>query len=96
MLHWPAGAVAEGDLIATPYQLIHLLPTLLEAAGVAYPDEYHGREVLPLTGTGMLPALRGAGDVSAQPLFWEHVGNCAAQMGRWKLVREYDWPWELV
>lgn len=29
------------------------------------------------------------------PLFWEHIGNCAVRLGRWKLVREAQQPWEL-
>jgi arylsulfatase len=42
----------------------------------------------------MLPALRG-GDAGNETLWWEHVGNAAIQRGRWKLVRQYEWPWEL-
>ncbi len=29
------------------------------------------------------------------PVFWEHEGNEAVRLGDWKLVREYDKPWEL-
>jgi arylsulfatase len=29
------------------------------------------------------------------PLFWEHEGNAAVRIGRWKLVRKYPGPWEL-
>jgi arylsulfatase len=28
-------------------------------------------------------------------LFWEHTGNAALRQGRWKIVRQYDQPWEL-
>jgi arylsulfatase len=28
-------------------------------------------------------------------LFWEHIGNAAIRSGNWKLVREYEGPWEL-
>ena len=38
----------------------------------------------------MLRAYGGRG-----PLFWEHEGNAAVRIGKWKLVRKYPEPWEL-
>ena len=28
-------------------------------------------------------------------MFWEHEGNAAVRIGKWKLVRNYPRPWEL-
>jgi arylsulfatase A-like enzyme len=28
-------------------------------------------------------------------MFWEHEGNAAVRIGKWKLVREYPKDWEL-
>jgi arylsulfatase A-like enzyme len=42
----------------------------------------------------MLPAWRGE-RVDDRPMFWEHEGNSAVRLGRWKLVRRYGRPWEL-
>lgn len=28
-------------------------------------------------------------------MFWEHEGNCAVRIGRWKLVRKHPGAWEL-
>ncbi|MEO3926726.1 arylsulfatase [Micromonosporaceae bacterium B7E4] len=92
--HWPAGGLAGGRMVRTPFQLTDVLPTLSGATGVDYPREYRGREVLPPEGRSMLPALRGESGPDPD-LFWEHLGNAAVRRGRWKLVREHSQPWEL-
>jgi arylsulfatase len=93
IVHWPAGGIRPG-VVDAPFQLTDVVPTVLEAAGVAYPAAYAGRDLLPLEGRSMLPALRG-GRVEPRALYWEHIGNAAIRRGRWKLVREHGIPWEL-
>ncbi len=84
LVSWPAGKLAEGGIVHTPFQLTDLVPTIAEAAGIGDAG----------AGVSMLPALRG-GETPEHPLFWEHVGNAAMRDGHWKLVREADLPWEL-
>jgi arylsulfatase len=93
IVHWPHGGLRP-RVLDTPFQLTDVVPTVLEAAGVAYPSRYPGRSPLPLEGRSMLPALRG-GTVEPRTLYWEHLGNAAIRRGRWKLVREHPGPWEL-
>jgi arylsulfatase len=94
LVHWPAGHLAGGTVVDLPVQLVDVLPTLLDCVGVDHPETYRGRPVLPLEGRSFLPALRG-GHLDPVPLYWEHTGNAAVRVGRWKLVREYPGPWEL-
>jgi arylsulfatase len=91
--HWPAGGIRSG-VVDSPFQLIDVVPTVLEAAGVEHPSAYEGRSRLPLEGRSMLPALRG-GRVEPRTLYWEHLGNAAIRRDRWKLVREHGTAWEL-
>ena len=93
IVHWPAGGLTP-RIVHTPFQLTDVVPTVLEATGVGYPETYPGRDLLPLEGRSMLRALRG-GDVEPRTLYWEHTGNAAIRRGRWKLVREPHLPWEL-
>ena len=88
IVSWPAGRLAESSIRHTPQQLTDVLPTILEAAGVAVPGNLPGRS--------MLPSLAGGQAADGDhPLFWEHIGNAGARQGRWKLVREAEQDWEL-
>jgi arylsulfatase A-like enzyme len=94
IVHWPAGLLERGAIQHHPYQLVDVLPTLLDAAGATYPEERSGHAVPPAEGISMLPSLRGK-DVAERPLYFEHEGNCAVRRGRWKIVRKHATPWEL-
>lgn len=85
LVSWPNGGLKDGSVMQTPFQLVDILPTLLEVAGIACSQ---------LEGRSMLPALRGEA-VAPADLYWEHVGNCAIRRGHWKLVRSYPEEWEL-
>lgn len=107
IVHWPAGEVRRGTILRKPLQLVHVLPTLLEAAGAAYPGTLAGRPIPPLEGTSFLPLIQDgqisgpSGEPLSDPpghtenLYWEHCGNAAIRCGDWKLVREYPKRWEL-
>jgi arylsulfatase len=92
--HWPRGIARPGSICRRPVHVIDLLPTVLDVAGVPYPAEYAGRPIRPAEGVSFAPALRGEA-MTERPLFWEHEGNRAVLLGRWKLVSRYPGPWEL-
>jgi arylsulfatase len=94
IMNWPRGGLDTGLVSHEPFQLIDIVPTILEITGATYPEAYPGREPLPLEGRSMLPAMKGE-PVEEVALFWEHIGNAAVRRGLWKLVREYGKPWEL-
>jgi arylsulfatase len=100
ILHWPEGNLEPGQVLRQPHQLTHVLPTLLEGAGVEYPEAVEGHPIPPVEGTSFLHELRAGNHVPSSSeeeptLYWEHCGNAAARRGSWKLVREHPNPWEL-
>jgi len=95
LVRWPEGIDASvRPVLDRPFQLVDVLPTVLDAAGAAYPERRGDVAVPPAEGRSMLPALRG-GDGPEADLFWEHEGNSAVRSGSWKLVRKHGLPWEL-
>jgi arylsulfatase len=94
IVHWPHGGLRDGSVVRTPFQLVDVMPTILEATGARYPSRYADRDILPCEGRSFLPALRGA-TVSEATLYWEHTGNAAIRRGRWKMVRHFPEGWEL-
>jgi arylsulfatase len=94
IVHWPGGRLAAGRVVRAPFQLTDVMPTILEATGAGYPSRYKGREITPLEGRSLMPALRGKHSPDGT-LYWEHTGNAAIRRGPWKLVRDYPQPWEL-
>jgi arylsulfatase len=94
IIHWPAGKLSGGKVNTSTFQLVNVAPTLYDALGVTYPASLNGNTLEPLVGGSMLPALTSS-DTESSQLWWEHIGNGAIIKGKWKLVRQYDWEWEL-
>ena len=80
-----------GTFIRQVAYLPDFMATCLELSGADYPTE------LPLhAGTSLMPLLMGSNEsIHKDPLYFEHEGNAAVRWGKWKLVREYQNPWEL-
>ncbi len=94
IFHWPNGIKERGGIRHTPCQLPDVMATVIELAGVTYPKRHAGNEILPLEGQSLMPVM-ARDELPERPLFWEHEGNAAVRLGRWKLVREYPGDWEL-
>jgi len=98
--HWPAGiSAAGGAFVLARGHVVDIVPTVLELAGVAYPEALDGRRLRPLRGHSLAAVLRGGVASERGPLFFEHQGNRAVIQGRFKLVSRWhlggSGPWEL-
>ncbi len=88
IVHFPK-TVPGGSIQNSMTTVMDVMPTLLAVAGVEHPQTFHEREVLPLRGTSMMPALTGASD-RVHPedyvMGWELFGDRAIRQGEWKIV----------
>ncbi len=92
--HWPK-RIGVGNVVHEPCHVVDVLPTILAATGSSYLPELGGHKIQPLQGEPFLDLLEGKEWTRAQPIFFEHEGNCAVRHGRFKLVRQYGQDWEL-
>ncbi len=94
IVHWPQGIAAKGAIRHAPGYLPDIMATILDVTGTAYPEIFDGRPIEPLEGRSLAPVFDRDG-LERPPMFWEHEGNAAVRIGKWKLVRDYPRPWEL-
>jgi len=83
---WPRGLKGKGRISRRLSHIADIMPTCLELAGVSYPSQFRGRNVIPLAGKSFVSVLRGTeGDQDAcRVIAWPK----AVRHGDWKLVME--------
>lgn len=89
VVSWPRGIKAKNELRDQTGHLIDIMATCIDIAGLEYPEEYNGHEILPYEGKSLVPAFKNK-PVEREYLFWEHEGNRALRMGKWKLVSKVE------
>jgi arylsulfatase len=95
IVHWPGRIKARGELCHQPGHLIDIMATCIDVAGTKYPSNYNGHKVTPLEGKSLVPAFADK-PIKREAIYWEHEGNRAIRVGKWKLVaRGKKGPWEL-
>ncbi len=92
--HWPKGIDDPGALRHTPGHLPDIMCTILDVTGASYPQEFKGNQIPALEGQS-LKSVFDDDEIPERPIFWEHEGNSAIRIGKWKLVKEYPKEWEL-
>ena len=94
VIHWPAGIDAKGALRTEPGHIIDLMATFADVSGAEYPATMNEQPVWPMEGKSLVPAFRNRA-LGRELLAWEHEGNRAIRIGKWKLVALRGEPWEL-
>ena len=101
IIHWPAGIDEnkKGTLVHSYAFLPDIMATFLELGEADYPEEIEGHAITTHSGRSILPLLKNDIQIHTEPIFFEHHGNKAVRLGRYKLVckwsTENENNWEL-
>lgn len=95
IVHWPQQIKRADQFEHQAGHLIDIMATCVDVSGATYPNNYQGHDIKPLEGRSLVPAFAGK-KIEREALYWEHEGNRAVRVGRWKLVAKgVNGPWEL-
>lgn len=94
IVHWPAGVAPalNGQVISNNYAFLpDIMATCVDLAEASYPSVYGGKNIVPKSGQSMVPVLQGENrPIHEEPIFWEHEGNRAVRLGKYKLVSKWE------
>ena len=85
IVHWPEQVTDHGAMRSQPGHLIDIMATCVDVANANYPTEYKGNAITPMEGKSLVPAYDNQ-PIEREAIYWEHEGNRAIRVGRWKLV----------
>lgn len=94
IVHWPLKIQAKNEFRQQPSHVIDIMATCVDISQAKYPENFKGIPVYAMEGKSLLPAFDDK-PIEREALFWEHEGNSAVRMGKWKLVRKHNGGWEL-
>lgn len=102
IVHWPAGIPKKdiGGIVHEYAFLPDIMATCVELAGGKYPKTFDNKSIPPMEGKSLVPLFKGGRSaVHDKPIFWEHEGNKAVRLGKYKLVMKWknvaENKWEL-
>ncbi|MGI9262895.1 MAG: arylsulfatase, partial [Woeseiaceae bacterium] len=99
VVHWPDGIEAKGEVRSQYHHISDIAPTILEAAGVEVPDEYHGVPQQPMDGVSLMYSFDNPDAPNAKERqYYEMFGNRAIWVDGWKAVTLHAnrMPWDLA
>ena len=95
IIHYPLEMKNKGTVNHQAQFVSDITATILDLAGVTYPEKWKGKELYPIEGQSF-KSLIGGGELKPRTLFFEHEGNRGVRDGKWKLVWvNYEKKWRL-
>jgi len=93
---WPQGLKAKkGSIVTQEGHVMDFMATFTQLANAKYPTVYKGRQIMPMQGISLVPALSGKKGEVHEALFNEHFGARYVRLEGWKLVSRNNEKWHL-
>ena len=98
VVHWPNGIKAKGEIRNQYHHISDIAPTIMEAAQIDFPKEYHGIKQQPFDGASMMYSFDNANAPNVKERqYYEMFGNRAIWQNGWKAVSLHAkrMPWDV-
>ena len=98
VISWPNGIKSKGEIRSQYHHISDIAPTIMAAASVERPDEYHGIKQQPFTGIPMNYSFDNTNAPNAKKRqYYEMFGNRAIWVDGWKAVTLHGnrMPWDI-
>ena len=98
VVHWPDGIEAKGEIRSQYHHISDIAPTIMQAAGIAVPDDIYGVAPQPMDGVSMMYAFNDAAAPNRKERqYYEMFGNRAIWVDGWKAVTLHAnrMPWDV-
>ncbi|MFC2125966.1 sulfatase-like hydrolase/transferase [Bacteroidota bacterium] len=94
--NWPEKILNKGSIVHTPGHVVDLYPTLLEVAGVPYPEQFNEQSTLTLHGRSLHPVFIGQ-EMGNPEYIVSGFGERFRMFrnGKYKIVKKNNEAWEL-
>ncbi len=90
IVHWPRGVDGPGEVREQFCHVVDLMPTVLDACGVAQPAVVDGVTQQPVDGASLLSSFADPATPSPrQTQYFEMLGSRSVVSGRWKAVTDH-------
>lgn len=90
VVHWPDGISAAGSVRPQFCHAIDIMPTILDACGVAPPEVVDGVEQIPLQGASLRDTFRDpSADAPRQTQYFEMAGSRAILHRGWRATTDH-------
>jgi arylsulfatase len=95
IVYWPSGIKGQNRINKEVGHFIDIMPTILEVTDTDYPTKFESRDILPMQGRSLLPAIQQLEIADRDPIFWQYSKGKAVRKSHWRLVSDNNEPWAL-
>jgi arylsulfatase len=97
VVHWPDRIKAKGEVRSQFTHVVDIAPTVLEAAGLPFPNSVNGTEQTPFNGVSFLYSFDDAKAADRHMTqYFEMFGNRAIYHKGWVAATRHSIPWLMV
>ena len=94
VVHWPDGIRAKGEIRSQWHHVTDIAPTVMEAAGLPFPNMVHGTAQKPFEGVSLIYAFDDADAADRHTTqYFEMFGNRAIYDDGWVAATKHRTPW---